>query len=298
MIINTGFTNNNGNADTLDGLHANEIASNPNLLDNPNFKINQRGQSEYTTTDKSIYTVDRWMISPGSKFDVVNSVFSWGEDYDTGDGYIQQNIENPTDLQGKVVTLSAEFETNTDDVTVAIYSHDGSDYTVVKGLSSRNGVISVTTTIPKNSQIIFVRIIGDISTGTFVPKWAKLELGSVATPFIPPDPATELVKCQRYFERVYIPMDKFLIGVMWSCLNSCSYVILYSPKRIVPTVTPYSFGRFVDILNHVTYDMETFTIDSITNEYAEIISTWTIESSNKVIGVVDNLGYVDVSADL
>ena len=29
--------------------------------------------------------------------------------------------------------------------------------------------------------------------------WAKLELGSIATPFVPPDPATELVKCQRYF---------------------------------------------------------------------------------------------------
>ena len=55
MNINDG-----GNADTLDGLHANEIASNPNLLLNPDFRVNQRGQAEYT----SGYTVDRW-YSPG-----------------------------------------------------------------------------------------------------------------------------------------------------------------------------------------------------------------------------------------
>lgn len=30
-------------------------------------------------------------------------------------------------------------------------------------------------------------------------KWAKLERGSTATAFVPPDPATELLKCQRYY---------------------------------------------------------------------------------------------------
>ena len=34
-------------------------------------------------------------------------------------------------------------------------------------------------------------------------EWVKLELGSVATPFVPPDPASELVKCQRYFYSVF-----------------------------------------------------------------------------------------------
>ena len=31
--------------------------------------------------------------------------------------------------------------------------------------------------------------------------WVKLEIGGDATAFVPPDPATELVKCQRYFVR-------------------------------------------------------------------------------------------------
>ena len=32
--------------------------------------------------------------------------------------------------------------------------------------------------------------------------WTKAELGSIATLFTPPDPATELAKCQRYFVRL------------------------------------------------------------------------------------------------
>lgn len=37
--------------------------SNPNLLTNPDFKINQRGNSTYSSANsKKIYTVDRWNI--------------------------------------------------------------------------------------------------------------------------------------------------------------------------------------------------------------------------------------------
>ena len=56
--IPTKLPANGGNADTLDGLHANEIASNPNLLINPDFKINQRGLTEYKGYQG--YTVDMW----------------------------------------------------------------------------------------------------------------------------------------------------------------------------------------------------------------------------------------------
>ena len=32
--------------------------------------------------------------------------------------------------------------------------------------------------------------------------WSKLEIGNTATPFIPPDLATELMKCKRYYQRI------------------------------------------------------------------------------------------------
>ena len=36
--------------------------SNPNLLINPDFKINQRGQDTYSKSSGSMYSVDRWKI--------------------------------------------------------------------------------------------------------------------------------------------------------------------------------------------------------------------------------------------
>ena len=49
-----------GNADTVDGLHANEIASNPNLLINPDFSVNQRGITSVSGGTSTVYIADRW----------------------------------------------------------------------------------------------------------------------------------------------------------------------------------------------------------------------------------------------
>lgn len=54
-----------GNADTLDGFHANEFSFGPNLLRNPNYAINQNGKTLY---DSGGNTVDHWRSQPS--FDV------------------------------------------------------------------------------------------------------------------------------------------------------------------------------------------------------------------------------------
>lgn len=55
MTVNVK-TNNNTKA-----LIEPDNISNPNLLINPDFKINQRGQNSYSST-KDNYTVDRWKL--------------------------------------------------------------------------------------------------------------------------------------------------------------------------------------------------------------------------------------------
>ena len=51
------------NVDTVGGKSAEElIQSNPNLLLNPDFKVNQRGKSEYGYDGGDRYTVDRWKL--------------------------------------------------------------------------------------------------------------------------------------------------------------------------------------------------------------------------------------------
>ena len=126
--------------------------SNPNLLINPDFKVNQRGKSG-TITDTG-YFVDDWQLVSGEV--TVNADGSL-----TLNGVIKQIIENAVDSN---TTVSANAGTP---------SYDNS---------------TKTFTLTAAGEII---------------KWAKLELGSVATPFTPPDPAVELAKCQRY----YIPAN-------------------------------------------------------------------------------------------
>ena len=61
--------------------------------------------------------------------------------------------------------------------------------------------------------------------------WAKLEIGSVATTFIPPDPATELMKCRRYYRTMSRGTLAFAVDAA-----SVAFVDPFEiPMRIDPT---------------------------------------------------------------
>ena len=184
-----------GNADTLNGLHANEIASNPNLLINPDSRINQRGESSYSAVG---YTVDRWQAardvsSTTGDFTITPTADGLIIDNQT-DGLIAigQKVENFTELFGKTLTLSASVGGNAVSATGTAVNADG---TILRA-DTDFGFISVY--IKENTRLgahIYVN-----SGATAVLDWIKLEIGEKATPFVPPDPATELAKCQRYYQ--------------------------------------------------------------------------------------------------
>ena len=67
--------------------------------------------------------------------------------------------------------------------------------------------------------------------------WAKLELGSVATPFVPPDPATELAKCQRYYQRLSGLKTTYGVGFIGGRTYATINIALANPMRIAPTIT-------------------------------------------------------------
>ena len=80
--------------------------------------------------------------------------------------------------------------------------------------------------------------------------WAKLELGSIATPFCPPNPATELAKCQRYFCKSYLPETapgtaraspgETILNAAGSSKFGQSYIAFPVSMRIIPTVTIFN----------------------------------------------------------
>lgn len=182
--------------------------SNPNLLINPDFAINQRGRASYTDDGTTQYTVDRWKIfhnanisattiTPQSNGGVVVSITQT-----TGGNYnvFAQDVENYIPLRGKTLTLTMKLSSVSG--TFKIGGFEGTD-TFRTDEITEDGTYTLTFTMGANaSRLLVFLTTSAAATHTCTIDYAKLELGSVATTFTPPDPATELAKCQRYFYRI------------------------------------------------------------------------------------------------
>lgn len=155
--------------------------SNPNLLINPTFGINQRKASSYT----SGYTVDRWKISNAT----LNTTTKVLSNSNSASGTFLQSLENmPTGTF--TVTLNVASVTG----TVKFSWKDGSTYKT--GVAISKGLNTYTFTA---SSLTWVGI--DIASGASIQlDYIKLEQGTVATSFIAPDLAEEFVKCCRFFQ--------------------------------------------------------------------------------------------------
>ena len=139
-------------------LHDKNIAvdiANPNLLINPDFKINQRGATSGSSiTQSQGYIVDRWRIIDGD--------YSVNPDSITLAGTLVQILE---------YSIGSDF-------TASVFTSSG----------------TATATYDDSTRKFTI-----VSSGTAVITGAKLEIGSVATPFATPDPVEELRKCQKYY---------------------------------------------------------------------------------------------------
>ena len=175
--------------------------SNPNLLINPDFRVNQRGQNEYSTG----YTVDRWYspgkcsaapISGGVKLTSTVTASSTTHAF-------WQNFEFPLPpgkytLSLKVADVTGVWAARIRTVTAA---GDYVDSYYTPRLQA--GINSVTVDLSDSEYISAVSIgfnKGTEAGNSLKLAWAKLEGGSLATPFVPPDYAAELAKCQRFYQ--------------------------------------------------------------------------------------------------
>lgn len=154
--------------------------SNPNLLINPDFKINQRGATSY---ERQGYSVDRWKISNVTVTPNANGGITVKNDKYSDSGTFVQILENATEGDS---TLSC-YVTSVSG-TVTMVADDNSQVVLKQGLN-----VLHTSNSTKNFTIF-------LNQGTSITlKWAKLEQGTVATPIVAPNPAEELVKCRRYY---------------------------------------------------------------------------------------------------
>lgn len=159
--------------------------SNPNLLINPDFKINQRGKSTYSSTGAGA-TVDRWLGTNAKT--VVNSDNTVTVSSLSGTGHYTQHEENIS--YGKH-TYSIYVQAITGTVKAFYKSKNSKDIelgTLKQGLNTF-------TSSDDGFKSFFLSIAGGSSVTL---KYVKVEQGTVATTFIAPNRSEELAKCQYY----------------------------------------------------------------------------------------------------
>ncbi len=176
--------------------------SGKNELDNPDFRVNQRGQNEYSTG----YTVDRWYISTDKckAAPETNGIRLTATATLTSNTHaFWQNIEFPLapgkyTLSLKAADVNGVWAARIRTVTAA---GDYVDSYYTPRLQA--GINSVTVDLSDSEYISAVSIgfnKGTEAGNSLKLAWAKLEGGSLATPFVPPDYAAELAKCQRFYQ--------------------------------------------------------------------------------------------------
>ena len=209
--------------------------SNPNLLINPDFAINQRGGSTY---DSSGHTVDGWAMSiigsgNSGSYNAETHILS-GSVLDKNGYYVNmfQFVEEPMRFAGKTLTLSAGMSELDKFALVAIWRTEGTTTTNVAATPYNLEPDKVLTfTMPSDlTEASKIRVVLQ-TRGSVKLDWAKLESGSVATPFALPDPAAELLRCQRYFtiykhQNATSSTDKCTIGVGYALTSSIVYAVL------------------------------------------------------------------------
>jgi len=190
-----------------------QAISNPNLLDNPWFTVNQRGQSTYSFNGG--YSLDRWnMLSSLESCTVVsNSDKSVTiTNPQSRSIYFIENLplEDLDRLKGKTLTLSADVTAPASNCgrLYAGVSKKVGDWESLCGIDIPSGrnITSVTFTMPTS----FSGTVGWYEAACFDIKAnksltihsVKLELGTISTLSMDsaPNYQQELAKCQRYFQ--------------------------------------------------------------------------------------------------
>lgn len=187
-------------------------ATNPNLLDNPWFTVNQRGQASYTSGT----TVDRWKFSaqPSTVTVTTNGItLARGGISGTPMQFVQQvEADVWNSLIGRKATASVMLDDGSVYSTTATIAADMTSTAAtigntgfaidIRGISS-SGYRWIRIQSPYNAAASSINI-----------RAVKFEVGEMSTLAndAPPDYGTELAKCQRYFLRLESGYRIFGVG--------------------------------------------------------------------------------------
>lgn len=229
-----------------------ERFSNPNLLINSNFRVDQRGRGTYTNnTTKPIYTLDRWMS--------INTEVVYNID---GTATITSLATTDTSSWLKQILEHAINDTCTLSCNITAVTGNAYLYNQAKGKKIVKGLNTVTLSYLKEASI-------ELKQGASITiEWIKLEKGSKATAYVAPNYTEELQKCMMYYNVVNTPLNGYFTIQMYIGCEAIANMRTKPTIKCVGSFWIYYYERnnkykFSDFPNIVLSKYSEITIPSV-----------------------------------
>lgn len=290
-----------------------------NYIINGGMRVSQRGDfTSATAVSNGLYYLDRWKGSLSVASDLLHTATSSDTEYPglgsvkltrtsgTADGAMGwlQKLEDFALFKGKTATISIRVKTNNSNLRIGFGDGVVNSFSDPATNTETWQTISITKTISSSATLIqiYPRFQGSagadvaIAVNDYFEMGAvKLEIGSVATPFVPRLIGEELALCQRYYYRVgggsfgIVGNGTHWGGASWTNFKlpvtmrdnpSVTYLgalsdfqIRYAVTNVTPTnlsigaqFTAPDKGKFVDLV---------FTSTTPTDGQATLLYHWT-----------------------
>lgn len=208
--------------------------SNPNLLINPDFRVNQRGYETYNETD---YSFDRWKIYNTTVKQLSNGISYKGGSTTTNsqgtlENYISQILEKELDeeftISVKVSSIVGSFRLEA--MKEGGDTLHGKDALIGKKDITTNGIHTLTLD-GSSAPLSIIRFGTTSQNGACTIEWFKLEKGKHATAFIHPIYSEEYVKCMWYFKNISGARSGYVSnGIVYINLPEVNTMRTYKPS--------------------------------------------------------------------
>lgn len=268
--------------------------SNPNLLDNPDFAIWQRYPTGvYEGVPGNTFIPDRYQFTAASNVSTtLKRIAGGGISCESGSRcQISYKDENAATYAGKTMTLSCLSSKGLQTDTKIMPTNLSAE-TNLFGLFEHY----LTWIYPEETKYRYKLELGPVQTLAH-----KDENGNWILNDPPPNKVLELAKCQRYFERLYLPRGFILFN---NKTNSLVANLFYTPKRTTPTITAQSMYVVRVSDNTGVYGPFVFTTPEFIDSPSKNGCVMNFgDAQVNTIGVgstayIADESYIDISADL
>lgn len=254
-----------------------ERFSNPNLLLNSNFKVDQRGRGTYTNnTTKPTYTLDRWM---SINTEVVYNV--------NGTATITSLATTDTSAWFKQILEHAINDTCTLSCNITAVTGSAYLYNHANGKKIVKGLNTVTLSYLKGASI-------ELKQGASITiEWIKLEKGSKATAYVAPNYANELQRCMMYYNVVNTSLNGYFTTQMYVGCETLLNMRTKPTVKGVGSIWVYYYGgntkyKFSDLQSIIVTKYSEITL---------LVAPLGVSQQNMTV-IFDEDSYIELDAEV